>query len=103
MTENTSAEGKSKQSHLFNLKGEEEQDENQSSTSASNLNKSIDNLSHKDLQSHLDFTKKIQEQYKRKLSTPLSISQNIGLNITKLSKCPRSSFYNKLICKGFLC
>ena len=86
------------------LKGEEEQqDEFHSSTSASNLNKSIDCLGPNKLGENLDFTEIIKEQYKRKLSAPISISQNMGLNITKLARCPRNSYFNKLICKGLLC
>ena len=86
------------------LKGEEEQqDEFQSSTSASNLNKSIDCLGPNKLGENLDFTEIIKQEYKRKLSAPISISQNMGLNITKFARCPRNSYFNKLICKGLLC
>ena len=86
------------------LKGEEEQqDEFQSSTSASNLNKSIDCLGPNKLGENLDFTEIIKEEYKRKLSAPISISQNMGLNIAKLARCPRSSYFSKLISKGLLC
>ena len=104
MTETTTNIEQTKNDQLFNVKGEEEQqDECQSSTSASNLNKSIDGLCPKNLGANLDFTEIIKEQYKRKLSAPISISQNMGLNITKLAKCPRNSYFNKLICKGLLC
>ena len=102
MTETSTNIEQTKTCH--NIKGEEEQQEEfQSSTSASNLNKSIDNLGPNNLGENLDFTETIKEQFKRKLSAPISISQNMGLNITTLAKCPRNSYFNKLICKGLLC
>ena len=52
----------------------EQQDDFQSSTSASNLNKSIDNIAPSDLQSLLDRTEKINTQSRRKLSAPISIT-----------------------------
>ena len=81
----------------------EQQDDFQSSTSTSNLNKSNDNLTPNDLQSLLDRTEKINIQSKRKLSAPISISPNIILNIEKLEKGAKSSYYNKLISQGLLC
>ena len=102
MTETTTNIEQNKIDH--NIKGEEEQqDEFQSSTSASNLNKSIDNLGPNNLGENLDFTETIKEQFKRKLSAPISISQNIELNLRKLARCPRNSYFNKLLCKGLLC
>ena len=55
------------------------QEELQSSTAASNLNKSIDNISPRNLKSALDLGEEVQPQCRRKLSTPLSIPQHIGL------------------------
>ena len=81
----------------------EQQDDFQSSTTTSNLNKSIDNLAPSDLQSLLDKTEKINTQSRRKLSAPISISPNIILNIEKLEKGAKSSYYNKLISQGLLC
>ena len=102
MTETTTNIEQTKTDQLFDVKGEEEQqDEFQSSTSASNLNKSIDGLVPKNLGENLDFTETIKEQNKRKFSAPLSIS--MGLNIAKLARCPRNSYFSKLISKGLLC
>ena len=78
-------------------------EELQSSTSASILNKSIDNLSPKNLKSSLELNEEVQAQCKRKLSAPISIPQNIGLLINKLGQGPRGSYYSKLISKGLLC
>ena len=86
------------------LKNERDhQEEFQSSTSASNLNISIDNLSPKGLKSTLILGEEVQPQCKRKLSAPISIPQNIGLLINKLGQGPRGSYYSKLISKGLLC
>ena len=104
MIEATTNIEQTKTNQISNIKGEEEQqDEFQSSTSASNLNKSIDNLGPNNLGANLDFTEVIKEHYKRKLSAPISISQNMRLNITKLARCPRGSYFSKLISKGLLC
>ena len=81
----------------------EQQEDFQSSTSASNLNKSIDNLAPSDLQPLLDRTEKINTQSRRKLSAPISITPNIILNIEKIGKGAKSSYYNMLISKGLLC
>ena len=75
----------------------------QSSTTASNLNKSIDNLSPKNLKSALDFGEEVQPLCRRKLSAPISINQNIGLLINRFGQGSRGSYYSKLICKGLLC
>jgi hypothetical protein len=100
MTESTNIE-QTKTGHLLNIKEEEEQqDENQSSTSCSNLNKSIDNLGPDVLKSNLDFTEKSHDQFKRKLSAPNTVSQNISLHFTKMKNDPRGSYFNKLMCKG---
>ena len=104
MTETTTNIEQTDSNKLSNIKNEEEQqDEFQSSTSASNLNKSIDYLGPIGLGANLDFTEKIKENYKRKLSAPISISPNMELNILKLARCPRKSYFNKLIYKGLLC
>ena len=78
------------------------QEEIQLSTSASNLNKSIDNLSPKYFKSALDLSEEVKSQCKRKLSAPIPIAQNIGLLFNKLGEGLRGSYYSKLICKGFL-
>ena len=90
------------ESHLPEALKEERdhQEELQSSTSVSNLNKSIDNLSPKNFKSTLDLSEEIKAQCKRKLSAP--IPQNISLFIDKLGQGPRGSYYSKLMCKGFL-
>ena len=80
----------------------ETKDELQYSTSASNLDKSNDNLGHKELRSNLDLSDEIQFQFKRKLSAPTSINKIISLNISKFGKCPKSSYFNSLLCKGLL-
>ena len=96
-----------KNNKISNVKEKEEkieqQDDFQSSTSTSNLNKSIDNLAPNDLQSLLDRTDKINIQSRRKLSAPISITPNIIFNIEKYGKGARSSYYNKLISQGLLC
>ena len=81
---------------------DEPQDELQYSTTASNLNKSNDNLCQKDLKSNLDLSDEVRIHFKRKLSAPPSINSIIGLNISKYGKCPRSSYFNSLLCKGLL-
>ena len=78
----------------------EQQDEQQSSTAASNLNTSIDNLSPKNMRPNLDITEEIALS-KRKLSAPISFSQNMRFNIEKLGKGPKRAYYDKLLCKGF--
>lgn len=100
MTENTLSENTEKINQLPNLKEEsEQQDELQSSTAASNLDNSVDNLSTKNKISELDSIDLAQS--KRKNSAP--ISQIIGLNIARLGKGPKSSYFNKLFCKGLIC
>jgi hypothetical protein len=79
------------------------QEELQSSTAASNLNKSIDNISPRNLKSALDLGEEVQPQCRRKLSAPISIPQNIGLLINRLGQGLRGSYYSKLISKGLLC
>lgn len=81
----------------------EQQDDFQSSTTEPNLNKSIDNLVPSDLQTLLDRKEKINIQSRRKLSAPISISPNILLNIEKMEKGAKTSYYNKLISQGLLC
>ena len=66
------------------------QEELQSSTAASNLNKSIDNISPRNLKSALDLGEEVQPQ-------------NIGLLINRLGQGLRGSYYSKLISKGLLC
>ncbi len=100
MTEYSLSENTQRINQLPNLKEEsEQQDEFQCSTEASNLNNSVDNLSTNNKISELDIID--PAQLKRKYSAP--ISQIIGLNITKLGKGPKSSYFNKLFCKGLLC
>ena len=99
-TENTSSTNSSMSNVQLELKEENEQlDELRCSTTASNLNRSIDNLAAKDLlKSELGTIG--ESQWKRKLSAPLS--NMVRFNINKLGKGPRGSYYNKLFCKGFL-
>ncbi len=100
MTENSLSENTQKINQLPNLKEEsEQQDEFQCSTASSNLDNSVDNLSTKNKTSELDIIDPAQS--KRKNSAP--ISQIIGVNITKLGKGPKSSYFNKLFCKGLIC
>ena len=98
-TENTSSTNSSINNIQLDLKEENEHlDELRCSTTASNLNRSIENLAPKDiLKSELGFI--CESQWKRKLSAPLS--DMVRLNINKLGKGTRGSYYNKLFCKGF--
>ena len=78
----------------------EQQDELQSSTADSNLNRSIDNLSSKDMRGNLNIAKEIAFS-KRKLSAPIPFSQNMILNIEKLGKGPKRAYFDKLLSNGF--
>ncbi len=100
MTDNALYNDSLKITAKYELKEEsEQQDELRSSTTASNLNKSIDNLSpHDMIKSGLGNI--FEFESKRKLSAPLS--NVVGLNISKLGKGTRGSYYNKLFCKGFI-
>ena len=77
-------------------------DDIQTSTSASNLNNSVDNLGAKN-ETPLDITEEIKAESRRKLSAPFSISQNAKLNIEKNGKGTRMAYFNKLLSKGLFC
>ena len=91
-------------SHIYKEISEEaeHQEELQSSTSASILNKSNDNLGPNNINQLLDIKEEIESQTKRKFSAPITISQIQVLNINKFGRGPRSSYYNQLFCKGLL-
>ena len=105
MTENSLQSEDSKNKQFPEVKEKEEnceqQDDLQSSTAASNLNKSIDNLSLKNMISNLDITEEIQALSKRKLSAPISFSQTMRFNIERLGKGPKRAYFDKLLSKGF--
>ena len=86
---------------------EEEKNEEQqlltstsSSTSMSSTNNQYNELS--EMKSKTILKNIINNKNVRKLSTPLSFSENFVLNFIKLGKETRSSYFNKLISKGLL-
>ena len=87
---------------LVNKKDEEEQlyESGKSSTSASSINESNDNLGIKSnfLLKNLD----VIGQNQRKFSAPVSCSENFVLNFIKFGGETRGSYFNKLIINGLL-